>query len=332
MKKKNTRRYPIYIVQFLILLGMTLGGNITTTIAQTLTALQTSSTEQDVFLPPDTFLTDTSTPVISGLTISDRSFGPSTPLIIPAENTVKPIFVHGIINHSSGCGIITHGGTIQSSLFRFPEGSCITGCSTQLSGSGCYFRNSSSTPSLRCLDNHATKFEFECRINLPYFARPSDEKGREDDYWSAVVAVTDARKKYVEQRLNFDISSLKAIDVEKITPYGNSALGSTSDKSQSIIIKNSGNTMLNSILVRGTDLVCKNGGKIPVTNQHFSLSPDVPFESMTALQGDSPSILTINLPPSTEQTTSSRNIFWKLLTPKKGLRGPCSGTVSYIAL
>ncbi len=289
-------------------------------------------TPDEGWLPLDISGRATSTPTISNLIIAEKSFGPNTAPIIPTEFAAKSIFIRATVNHALGCKMIRRGGSIDAWLFRFPEGSCGDECSAHLSHKSCYFRHPTSTQTAHCTDDDATRFEIECRIALPYYARPSDEKGREDDYWSAAIAVTDARGAYTEMRKDFEVVSLKALETDPVTAYGKLNLGGTTEQPQPVAIYNSGNTPLNSITIQGTDLVCKNGGKIPVSAQRFSLSEGTPFEMMTPLVATAPSIITINLPPSTQKTTSSKKIFWKLQAPKKGLNGSCTGTISYIAL
>lgn len=265
----------------------------------------------------------------SNTVLSETTGGRAITSTAPDELSMKPLFLRTTITDGLGCARLIEGGDVRLFLHRLQASNCLDNCiRASLKQGTCSLVTT--TPREELCRNGEKKIDVECQFKLPYFAEPTDIPGREDDAWLIDLEAEDSRGQYITDRLSFAVASLKALTVTGVTDFGMSRLGSISEPVD-ITLQNSGNVPISAIQIQGFPFTCKNGS-IPNTLQRFSFSRDTPFDQMTPLPDDHPTLAIVSMDKSTFQMTSTRHVFWRVKFPDKGLSGACAGKIRYLVI
>ncbi|MFH0978184.1 MAG: hypothetical protein V1837_02670 [Candidatus Woesearchaeota archaeon] len=159
--------------------------------------------------------------------------------------------------------------------------------------------------------------------------------------WDNGTANFDGRGAYNSSTNRTKVNPLYGLSVPPIINYGELALNKTSLTDKIENVTNTGNMNIDlqlygyggSVRIENNQSLKCRMGTIPIRNEHFSLTVDTAFESMTNLSGQfaNPNdINNFNLAQRKSETiNSTRNTYWKIRVPPVGVKGQCNGTIVF---
>ncbi len=175
---------------------------------------------------------------------------------------------------------------------------------------------------------------FEAILRMKYWSNATDTGGFFDRDWQAYVGVTDVAGGLGEGTNSFEVASLTAFDVTSSVHYGTLALGAVSE-GQEVLFTQMGNREVDLVQTAVTDgLICDELGEIPFENVRMGLANDFAFgDSSLLLSGLSGSFdYDLDLSVRTDElAVNTLQRYLKLRVPVLGVKGTCSGTVTFTA-
>jgi len=179
--------------------------------------------------------------------------------------------------------------------------------------------------SCQLINSGTTVANYSCGFNLKYYAEPGE--------WKCKIIVKDIYGLNDTAQQNTSIKELFAADITPLyIDYGDLRPGYNSTVDQYLTISNKGNKEID-IAVTGYAISYGDGyamicdrGNITINYERYSLQSGLEYGSMSPLTTNLYQIDEFNLEPRTDNSESTKNIYWKLGMPK-GVKGNCSGYV-----
>jgi hypothetical protein len=257
-------------------------------------------------------------PTASGVTNSNVTL---------TENTTTWATTSVTATDANGCSGIT---LVSMDVFRSGIGSSSCDSVGEADDNNCYPRITctATTTGNTCTGGADTSAEYDCAVNLQYFADATDAGGGyPGEIWDAYVSVTDGTATGTASS-TFEITSLTALDVSPaLLDYNSVPAGTdTGSTNSTTTVTNTGNVDMDPQL---SGLQLESGGDtIAVNQQEYSATPFT-YGGGTDLTG-TPTTLNITLPQRTGAVVED-DISWGIGVPGGTPNGTYTGTSTFTA-
>ncbi len=266
-------------------------------------------------------------PTVNSVTTTSSSGGSETSSFTLIENSTTTVFVHGTITDPDGCADVATNGSVTGKFYRSNH-SFGDGCSAD--NNDCYvFTNAICTKTNCDGTPEDTTFNYECSIPIQYYADTTTTGPHSASDWTAKIIATDAATASGSATDAIEMNSTVALDVTPSINYGTNDLGSESGE-QSLVVTNTGNTAIDIDLSVNGSMNCSSG-QITPDRVHYSRDSSFAYSQKPALS-TTPTELELDLANrSDDAAPSTKNAYFKLVTPSTGVGGSCSNTLTVSA-
>jgi len=256
------------------------------------------------------------TPSVGTVTINGSS------AIVLNENTTKTATTTATVSDSNGCSEIS---AVLMDFYRsgVTAGSCDTG--GEADNNSCY-------PQVICTEVASgntcdggvdTSVDYECAVDLQYYADPTDSGSFSVQTWEATISVGDGTATSTGTD-NEELNTLQALNVTSSIGYGALSAGAdTGTTNSTTTVTNTGNVEIDPEL-SGTNMA-SGGDTIPVGSQEYAAAPFT-WGAGTDLT-TSGVALNITLPQGTSGTVPvTDDVSWGIGIPGGTPSGSYTGT------
>lgn len=285
-----------------------------------------------------------SAPVVSSQAITG---GNTVTLTAGDVHTVTATFT---VTDNNGCqdiDILTPTTVTTAKLFG---GAATSACTPSSSTRENCYAMSCTQDALSCTAGGADlDATYTCTADVYYYADPSDGGTYNGVTWTLDVTPADnaGAASSNTTKNNIAVQTLTAVDVTQTAiSYGAMALGGNTDtqtpKDQTTEVKNKGNRTIDAeVKAYGANsgdtthsMTCTVGSLLMSGNYegYTLVSNSTVFASLTPITGSYVQLTGFNTAPTTDGSTSSKNIYWGMALPSTGVGGSCSGTVAFTAV
>ena len=256
------------------------------------------------------------TPSVGTVTINASS------AIVLNENTTKTATTTVTVSDSNGCSEIA---AVLMDIYRsgVTAASCDTG--GEANNNNCYPQVicTEITSGNTCTGGADTSVDYDCVVNLQYYADPTDSGTYSAQTWEATISVGDGTATSTGTDTE-EINTLQALDVTSSIAYGSLSAGADSGATNATTtITNTGNVAMDPQL-SGTDMA-DGGNTIVVGSQEYSAAPFT-WGAGTDLTSSGVA-LDLTLPQGTSGTVPvTDDVSWGLGVPGGTPTGSYTGT------
>ncbi len=256
--------------------------------------------------------------------------------VSPIDNSLKTVYVYGEVTDNNGCtDLLGSTSNWEIVLYR----SSVSGAEAcTLDNNECYELDTSSNLTLAgCSGEGDLTANFEGSLDLAYWADQTVSGAYAADNWVAWVKPFDVNvAEGTPATGTFEMNGLAAIQVSSSVSYGVVNLNEISEV-QTVTVTQTGNVAAD---VQQTALVdaldCDGEGEVPLTK--IKMDTDIAFDYSTegvSFVGSTGAALLSDLDLSVrtdEVSPMTADIYLRLQMPSIGLRGVCSGTVTFLGV
>lgn len=270
-----------------------------------------------IFYP---FFVRAEVPAVVSVRVGVAAGGPNVSPLSVAPNAITTYHVNGTVSDADGFADILSVGVV------FYRSGVANGADCNFDKNNCY-----RPPDCNLSNGNGNTVDYDCQIDVDYFADPTDSGTYAADSWKVRVRVTDSLQSVDDTTYNNEINSLLAVSINPPNiNYGSLALGNISN-SVAVNIKNSGNVGADTQISASGNMGCPTGN-IPVANQKYGRT-DGTFQELEYTLSTTPTGAVLNLPQQTNDgVVVNDDLFFKVKIPTSGVRGVCNGITNITAI
>lgn len=266
-----------------------------------------------------------SSPFVSSITAAATSGGNESTLTL-IESTTTPLYVHGSISDADGCADVATNGSVTGKFYRSNHASG-DGCSAD--NNDCYTIENAACTKTACDGPEDPDFNYECTIQVQYYADSTTNGPHTDSDWTAKIIATDASTASGNATDGIEMNNTVALNATSSIDYGTNDLGAESGE-QTLTTTNAGNSGIDIDLSVNGPMDCSNG-QMAANRVHYSQTQWFAYSGGAALS-TTLTELELNLANQTNDAVqSTKNTYFKLVTPSIGVGGSCSNTLTITA-
>lgn len=267
-----------------------------------------------------------SSPTVNSVTAASSSGGSETSLTL-IESSTTTLYVHGTITDADGCADVATNGSVTGKFYRSSH-AFGDGCSAD--NNDCYTIDNASCVKTNCDGTpEDTTFNYECSIPVQYYADTTTTGPHTGSDWTAKISATDASTATGNATDTIEMNNTVALDTTPSIDYGTNDLGSESGE-QSLTTTNTGNTSIDIDLSVSGPMNCTSG-QIAADRVHYSQTSSFAYSQKPALSTTLTETELDLAPRSNDAAPSTKNMYFKLITPATGVGGSCSNTLTVLA-
>lgn len=270
-----------------------------------------------IFYP---FFVQAEVPTVVSVRVGVAVGGPNVSPLNVAPNAITSYHVNGTVSDADGFA------DIQSVNVVFYRSGVAGGADCNFDKDNCY-----RPPNCNLSNGNANTVDYDCQINVDYFADPTDSGTYAADSWKVRVRVTDSLQNVDDTTYNNELNSLLAVSINPPNiNYGSLALGNISS-TVAINVKNSGNVNADARVSAAGNMGCPTGN-IPVANQKYGRT-DGTYQELEYTLSTTPTNALLSLPQQTnDQAIVTDDLFFKVKIPTSGVQGTCNGITNITAI
>lgn len=255
--------------------------------------------------------------------------------IAPIDGSFQTVYVYGEATDYNGCDDLW--GAESNWEVKVYRSGVAGGEACMPDNNDCYVVDTASNFKFAGCDGAGDlTMNYQASFDLAYWADGTSFGDYSGENWVVKVVSADPVGVGGSSFGNFEMDGTAGASFTQNLSYGTVDLGMVSDV-QIVTMDQTGNVPVNLQQTSFMDsMICSGEGEIPFSNVKMSLSPDFDYETEGTPfvgAGGEAMLTGIDLPLRTDESaTVSKDIYLKVKMPELGLRGNCSGVVTFTSI